>query len=363
MRFLIALIAAFAAAGCTTTPPPAPEPDNTPVHPTALIETHVSSNGLKGMFPFETNERRYVRADMSRDESTLQGHRHLQRLPGQHVRPQRGCGHRTARPRPALDAGPAQEAVHGVSAQGLQSSPPSPSRKRPAAEKQKQPEAKREPGCVMHVAKKSFKVTPTGHKQDINGFDATEYRVAWIVTLRDNKGRDSTSSLKIETWTTPLTPAMREALHLEQAYDRAYARSMHERARARSRDRSEPLPPEVGKAILGYMGQLGASDRAALLGVGRELARIKGHPVRTRVDWDLEGNACAESESGATSQPESSKSFMSGLTSMFSSKKDSGQKGAGEPLFSLTYEIKALRMESVHDGEFVVPKGYQRVKG
>ena len=85
--------------------------------------------------------------------------------------------------------------------------------------------------------------------------------------------------------------------------------------------------------------------------------------MRTRVDWDLEGNACAEGDSGATSRPESSKSFMSGLTSMFSSKKDSGQKGAGEPLFSLTIETKALGMENVHDGEFVVPKGYQRVKG
>jgi hypothetical protein len=73
MRSTIVALAAIAAAGCTTTPAPAPEPDNTPVHPTALIETHVSSNGLKGMFPFETSERRYVRADMSRDESTFKG--------------------------------------------------------------------------------------------------------------------------------------------------------------------------------------------------------------------------------------------------------------------------------------------------
>jgi hypothetical protein len=362
MRKLVVSIAVLTAAGCTTTPPPAQEPDNTPVHPTAVIETHVTSNGLKGMFPFETNERRYVRADMSRDESIFKGtgtySGFLVNMFGPNEdavieRPDRDL-------RWTLDLRKKQYTECPL--KGC-SKPAKPGPNEPAAEKQKQPEAKREPGCVMHVAKKRFKVTPTGHKQDINGFDATEYRVEWIVTLRDNKGRDSTSSLKIETWTTPLTPAMREALRLEQTYDRRYARSMHERARSRSRDRSEPLPPEVGKAILGYMGQLSASDRAALLDVGRELARIKGHPVRTRVDWDLEGNACAESESGATSQPESSKSFMSGLTSMFSSKKDSGQKSAGEPLFSLTFEIKALGVEGVHDGEFVVPQGYQRVKG
>ncbi|MFZ1909705.1 MAG: hypothetical protein WAU52_11545 [Burkholderiales bacterium] len=362
MRSLLVSIVAMAAAGCTTTPPPAPEPDNTPVHPTAVIETHVSSNGLKGMFPFETNERRYVRADMSRDENTFKGTGAFSGFLVNMFGPNEDAViERLDRDlRWTMDLRKKQYTECPL--KGCVK-PAKPEPKEAAAEKQKQPEAKREPGCVMHVAKKSFSVTPTGQKQDVNGFDATEYRVAWIVTLRDNKGRDSTSSLKIDTWTTPLTNSMREALHLEQVYDRAYAHSMRERARVRSRDRSEPLPPEVGKAILGYMGQLSESDRAALLGVGRELARIKGHPVRTRVDWDLEGNACAESESGGTSQPESSKSFMSGLTSMFSSKKDSGQKSAGEPLFSLTYEIKALKMEGVHDGAFVVPKGYQRVQG
>jgi hypothetical protein len=341
MRSTIVALAAIAAAGCTTTPAPAPEPDNTPVHPTALIETHVSSNGLKGMFPFETSERRFLvnmfgpseDAVIARLDRDLRWTLDLRKRQYTEC-PLKGC-----------------------------SKPDKPEPSAQAAQERKQPEAKREPGCVMRVAKKRFTVTPTGQKQDINGFPAAEYRVAWIVTLRDNKGRESTSSLSIDTWTTPLTPAMREALHLEQVYDRAYSRSMHERARARARDRSEPLPPEVGKAILGYMGQLGASDRAALLGVGRELARIKGHPVRTRVDWDLEGNACAQSESGGTGQPESSKSFMSGLTSMFSSKKDTRQKSAGEPLFSLTFEIKALGMENVHDGVFAVPKGYQRVNG
>ena len=100
-----------------------------------------------------------------------------------------------------------------------------------------------------------------------------------------------------------------------------------------------------------------------LLEAGRRLERIKGHPVSMRVDWDYEGNACAEEGTAASTPPESSKSFMSGLSGMFSSKKDSGQKGAGEPLFSLTYEIKALKIENVHDGEFLVPKGYRRVQG
>ncbi|HUJ87471.1 MAG TPA: hypothetical protein VLX30_11530 [Burkholderiales bacterium] len=354
-------IAAVAAAGCSGTLP-APEPDNTPVHPTAVIETHVSSNGLKGMFPFETDERRYVRADMSRDESTFKGTGTYSGFLVNMFGPNEDAViERLDRDlRWTIDLRKKQYTECPL--KGCRK-PAKPERNEAAAEKQKQPEAKREPGCVMHVAKKSFSVKATGQKRDINGFDATEYRVAWIVTLRDDKGRDSTSSLKIESWTTPLTPAMREALHLEAAYARAYARTVHEGRRSRSREPSETLPPEVGKAMLGYLGQLGAKDRAALIGVDRELERIKGHPVLTRVEWNYEGNACAANESGAASQPEGSKSFMSGLTSMFSSKKESGDKSAGEPLFSLTYELKALKMEGVHDGAFVVPKGYQRVGG
>ena len=114
--------------------------------------------------------------------------------------------------------------------------------------------------------------------------------------------------------------------------------------------------------MLGYIGELSAHDRRELLEVGRRLERVRGHPVRLQVDWDYQGDACAESAPAASKSGES-KSFLSGLSSMFSSKKDSGQKGAGEPLFSMTYEIKALKMENVHDGEFLVPKGYTRVQG
>ena len=73
MRKTIVAIAALAASGCAATRPPAQVPDHTPVHPTAVIETHISSNGLKGFFPFESTERRYVRADMSREQSSFKG--------------------------------------------------------------------------------------------------------------------------------------------------------------------------------------------------------------------------------------------------------------------------------------------------
>lgn len=358
MRRMIVAIAAVAAAGCATTPPPAQEPDNTPVHPTAVIETHIASNGLRGMFPFETDEIRYVRANMSRDESTIKGTGAFSGFlmnmfgPGEDAVIERPDRH----VRWTLDLRKKQYTqcpLEGCS---------QPGKSAPAAAQQKQPTANREPGCALHVARTHFSVKASGRKRNINGFDATEYRVAWIVTLRDRKGRHSASTLKIDAWTAPLTHGMREALHVERLYARDYARALHHHAGSRSRNRSGALPPEVEKAILGYIGKLSAHDRARLLAVGRRLNRIKGHPVSLRVDWDYEGNACAEQKPAASS-PEGSKSFMSGLSSLFSSKKDAAKKGAREPLFSMTYEVKALKMENVHDGEFAVPKGYRRVHG
>src|SRR5579859_6518938 len=73
MRPTLIFVCTLVLAGCSTTPPPAQRADDTPARPTAVIETHVSSNGLKGLFPFESTDRRLVRANMSRDEHTIKG--------------------------------------------------------------------------------------------------------------------------------------------------------------------------------------------------------------------------------------------------------------------------------------------------
>jgi hypothetical protein len=354
MRFLVLAATALTAAGCTTTPPPAPEPDNTPTHPTAVIETYVTTNGLKGLFPLEMDERRFVRVNMSREENVIKGTGRFTGFLVNMFGPNDDAViDRLDRKRHwALDLRKRQYTECPLSGcatpQGV-----------PPAEQQKPPKAERESGCVPRISKKSFTVTPTGRKRAINGFDASEYRVAWIVTLRDKAGRSSTSTLKMEIWTTPVSAAMRAALRIDQTYARAYAAAVHG-ANAGAVDLSQPVPPEVGNAMLAYIGELNAGDRAALLAVGKQLQRIKGHPIRSRIDWDFEGNACAAADSDGGSAG-SAGSIFSGFTSLFSGKKKGEQSGAREPLFSFTYEIRSLKVEPVHDGMFAVPAGYQRV--
>jgi hypothetical protein len=354
MRFLAGVIVTFVLAGCTTTMAPAPTPaaEESPASPTAVIETYISTTGLKGFFPFEMDEKQYTRAAMSREEHAMKGTGRFtgflvsafgpnddativrldrDRLWKLDLRrkeytecPVKGC----ARP----------EGQEQKPAQGAE---------------QKEPQAKHDPGCVMRISKKNFTVTPTGETRTVNGFDAERYRVAWVVTLRDSKRRTTTSKLIVDVWTTPLTQDMREALSTTEAFDRAYLGKVVPH-------RDEVVPQEVGRMMTAYLGgTLNARDKASLLAAGKELEKIKGHPVLTRIDWDLEGNACSTGDSdpaGGAQAGQGSANPLSGIAGMLSPQK----KGdANAPLLSFTVEVKSLKMEPVRDGAFDVPAGFR----
>ena len=67
----VAVVAALAACA------PKPVVDNTPENPTAVFETRTSFSGIQGNFPFETTEKRFVRADrlLEVDRDRLVRHR------------------------------------------------------------------------------------------------------------------------------------------------------------------------------------------------------------------------------------------------------------------------------------------------
>ena len=207
-RNILAMVILAGIAGCATKP--VAVVDSTPLNPTAVIEQHVVNDGIKGFFPFESTDRHYVRANMRRDESMLKGtgtftgylvgtqsetkisriDRNLQWLLNTEKEeytecPLKGCFEPSKQP-PAGQSGATQ------------------------------PEAKRESGCAMHIARTRFTVKATGQKKTVNGFDADEYQVAWIVTLRDTAARNTISTLNLDIWTTPETHSMREALGMEE---------------------------------------------------------------------------------------------------------------------------------------------------
>jgi len=351
-----AMVVSVCLAGCATKP--VEVVDTTPLHPTAVIVKQVVSNGIKGFFPSEGTERHYVRTNMSREESTFKGtgtfssyligtksgtkisriDRNLQWLLNTENAeytecPLKGCIDTTKRPPPKQN------------------------------DADQPPKAQREPGCTMSIAHTSFTVKATGQKKSINGFDTDEYQVAWVVNLRDNTARNTTSTLNMNVWTTPMTAAMRDTLKVEESYARAYSGALTDTSK------QQILPADAAKLITTYLASaLKQGDLNAFLDAGKQMEKIKGYPISTHLAWNMDGNACAPKESkddssGKSSMPSSAGGLVSSLTGMFAKKKtdDAMKDAAGEPILSFTFEVKSLKIEPVHDSVFTVPQNYKLV--
>ncbi len=354
------LVFSAALAGCASKPVVT---DTTPQKPAAIIERHVTSEGVKGLFPFETNDLAYVRPDMRRDDSTFKG---TGTFSGFLVGTHNGTRIYRLDRRLLWIVNTDKEEYTECPLAGCPVHRPPPGKAQPA---QGQPEARHEAGCTMRIAKSSFDVTPTGKKQTINGFDTEEYQVEWLVTLRDPKARTSISKLGVDIWTAQPTQAMRDAMAVEAAYSRDFAAATREA----SDRRPQILPNEAAGLILSYLGgALNARDHDAFFRAGKKLATIKGHPIRTTLTWNITGNACAPKENGQQAKssastartPTSASGLASGLAGLFAEHEanKAADETANAPLLSITVEVRQLKVEPVHDSVFTVPAGYKQVE-
>jgi hypothetical protein len=357
LRNLLGIVLSVGITGCATKP--VEVADTTPLNPTAVIEQHVVNNGIKGFFPFESTDRHYVRANMRRDESTLKGTGTFSGyLVGTH------SGTKISRIDRNLQWSLYTEKEEYTECPLKGCIEPS---KRPPAKQNGagQPQAPHQSGCTMSIARTSFTVKATGQKKTINGFDTNEYQVAWIVNLRDKAARNTTSTLNLDIWTTPETQAMREALGMEEKYARAYAGSVADAGK------QQIVPGDAAKLISAYLASsLKPSDLKAFLEAGKQMEKIKGYPISTHLAWDMAGNACAPKETKQTENQSSGKSIsnspgelVSGLAGMFAEKKtkEAAKESEGEPILSFTVEVRALKVEQLHDSVFTVPGNYRLV--
>ena len=344
-------------AGCSTMEKLREEPDTTPMNSTAVMETHLVSDGIKGFFPFEGTTKTSTRADKHRDDSVIKGTgtvtrfligtnniSRIERLDKKLVYtldvkektytecPLKGCG------------GAAEK----------------PARKEPEEKKAEKPS---ESDCKVKIAAATFTVKQTGQKKSINSFDTEQYQAVWVVTMQDPTARKTVSTLDVDLWTTPLTPQLKEALAVEQAYAKNFANALV--SVATNGQKTQVVPEQAAKLINAYIGRLlTPADRAAFLKAGKELEKIKGYPILTQLAWNLKGDACVASESDKSadksSTPSNSGDILSSVADYFAKKKtDETMKDIGDkPIFSFSSEVKSHKVEAVHDSVFSPPKNY-----
>lgn len=357
-----AIAAAVAAAAGCAAPPPAV--DTTPENPTAVFETKLSSSGIAGMFPFETTEKRYVRADMSRQEHATRGtgtfsgflvtrlaggpgdthiarlDRRLMWLVSERRKEYTEC---------PIQGCPLPEAAEKAS--------------KPEAARE-EPKQKAEEGCVARIASSNFNVKPTGQKREVNGFNAEQYEGAWVVRMQDAKKRTTTSTVKFDVWTAALNAEMRKAMDTESAFARSYLAAVPrpQMPVATPKPGERPaVPPEMVGMMTHYLGSLSAADRARFANALKELDKIKGHPVSTKIEWLLEGNACGaeKEEQQAAAPPSGIGGMLSGAMGSLLKKEE---KPAGpQPILSFTIEVKQMGVVPVRDSTFQVPANYKKI--
>ncbi len=308
-------------AGCTSLP--SRHADMTPVSPTAVQETHVVSTGTRDFPAFESTRVSYTRADKRRHELSVRGRdevapviveqkdilierldRNLALKLDDRNRtaikcPLASCAQKTRRPPLVRQTGDADRNENAA--------------------------------CRLKVGRTTFSVEPTGRKRNVNGFDAQQYDVKWIVSLRDNAARESTSTINIELWTTPVTPTLQDAIAVEKTYTRALDKLLRSPADG---TRTERLPSEAVWMINRHLSaSVSPSDRKKFLDGAQGLAKVQGHPILMHINWNLAGDACSTNDSMRTS----------------------GDK----PLLTFRSEVKVHTMAPMHESLFMPPKGWR----
>lgn len=199
------------------------------------------------------------------------------------------------------------------------------------------------------VTKNEFTVKATGKKNDLNGFDTTEYLITWDVETENTKtGEKSKSLMTTDMWNS-MDPRLAKAHAEEATYDQAYRKLMHEPS-----DSSEMQQYGFGTVRINSADQKKFFDK---------LRTIKGHPVSTDVTWETASTDPNDKSDADRKDDTPSQSVDSALGSLFGSKSkqdDSPKKNDGmTTIFSSHIEIKSVDVGALDRSLFEVPKDYK----
>jgi hypothetical protein len=214
---------------------------------------------------------------------------------------------------------------------------------------------------TTRISRSEFTVKKTGNSETINGFPCEEYLITWLLEIEDLETKSkSRSTMLTNLWTTPETPVIRKVREEESLFNKALAKKM-----------GMDLSPEEAKklgmtAMAGLMKGSSEEMQKGMIRVKNEMAKIQGYPIRTVINWNLEGDKGApgaqEERPAKADRGEGIGGLLGGLMGKLTAKKGedkgAGQDGGNAPFFSTTVEIKSLAVDSIPGEQFEIPSGY-----
>jgi hypothetical protein len=216
---------------------------------------------------------------------------------------------------------------------------------------------------TARITKSEFSVKKTGASETINGFPCEEYLITWLLEMEDLETKaKSRSTMVTNLWTTPETAPIRKVQAEEQKFNRALAKKL-------GTEMSPEEAKQLGMAAMASMSRASQDEiQKGLLRVKDEMAKIKGYPIRTTINWNLEGEK--SERAGQEEKAEGQKSDYSGglgglisgalgrATRKKAEEKTASPDGKGAPFFSTTVEVKSLTADSLPAETFEIPAGY-----
>ena len=320
-----------------------------PSHDTAVLKKYVHNLGFKGMFASEGVTETDTRADMRRVEDSFQfsgfmmkhlvkarDNAHIWRV-DKNLQWQLNTVDKTYTECP-LTGCPAPERT---------------AQTRPDQPRPQRPESR--PTCALTLVKNKVSVKATGETKDVNGFPTSGYQLVWEIVAQDPDKNKTSSTVKIDLWTTPESDARIKAV---RAVDRRFEAALSSRQEEDSRDR-KVIPVEALRIMeMQFMSGFSAAQHPTLMSAAKELSKIHGYPISTTVNWFLDGAVCR-----AAAAPQAQGGAPGGLDL---SRGRSGLMGGGaaddggpKPVFGFVEEIRELNVEPASDGLFVPPPSYK----
>jgi hypothetical protein len=226
---------------------------------------------------------------------------------------------------------------------------------------EREPREGKEGKPTTRISRSEFTVKKTGASETINGFPCEEYLITWLLEMEDLETKSKTrSTMMTSLWTTPETPVIRKVREEESVYNKALAKKM-------GMDLSPDEAKKMGMAAMGGLMKASSEEmQKGMIRVKNEMAKIQGYPIRTIINWNMEGEkggpGSQEERPAKADRGEGIGGLLGGLMGKLTPKKaedkGSGQEGSGAPFFSTTLEIKSLGVDSLPGEQFEIPPGY-----
>ena len=221
---------------------------------------------------------------------------------------------------------------------------------------EKPSDKKAEGKSKVQVRKSQFTVKETGASETVNGFPCEEYLITWLLEMEDVETKQrSLSTMTTNLWSTPETATVSSAQADVMKFQRAFARKLGVNV----------TPDEARLMGMEVFASMSGMSRAELIKglsrVQKEMSKIKGYPIRTEVNWNLEpaGDASLKEGPGASTSTQDTAGrscLFGGLAGL------TGQQGpsGGAPLFSSEFEVKSIEVKPVPAKTFEIPTGYPK---